>query len=117
MANLKLLRRESNAVVFADPANPEYTVRFKSTNARKSIDGVGMTNYVTEIIVNDSHLVTMGNKTVKDPIAIRVRTSGAADSMSRLGAVLASIADQLATWSSENVLVGFEPSTAPLIVE
>lgn len=117
MANLKLLRRESNAVVFADPANPEYTVRFKSTNARKSIDGVGMTNYVTEIIVNDSHVVTIGTKTVKDPIAIRVRTSGAADSMSRLSAVLASVAGQLAAWSSENVLVGFEPDTAPLVVE
>lgn len=116
MSNTQVLTRDANGVTFADPADPDYRVRFKTSTSNKSLNGVSVPNYVTEIIVNDTVGVTLGNVTANDAIAIRIRCSGSLNSMERRNAILASIASQLATWTSENVMTGFEPVTPPLVV-
>lgn len=112
--NTKVYSRGTNGVLFADPANPGFTVRFKTSTTQKVIDGLRMDNYATEIIVNEAHLATIGTDQFSDPLSIRIRVSGAAVSMARLKEVLNSIALQLPTWGTEDVLLGFEPSSVPV---
>jgi hypothetical protein len=114
MANTKVLSRGTNGVLYADPVNPGFTARFKTSVTQKVIDGIRMDNYATEIIVNESHLATIGDEQFSDPLSIRIRVSGAAVSMPRLKTVLASIAGQLSDWGDEDVLLGFEPVTVPV---
>jgi len=75
---------------------------------------VNVDNYITEIIVNDSNEVTIGSTTATDPLSVRIRASGSIESQDRLKAILISIASQLTAWTTENALLGFEPSTVPL---
>lgn len=110
----KVFKRDASGVIFVDPDNPTYSVRFKTVSARKSIDGLPLQNVATDIIVNDTHMVTVGEKTVGDPLSIRVRTSGATVSMTRLSSMLISLAAQLQGWTGEDVLLGFEPTTVPV---
>lgn len=114
MSNTKVFKRDSNGVTFVDPENPTFSVRFKTVSARKSIDGLPLQNVACDIIVNDTNMVTIGGKTVGDPLSIRVRTSGASVSQVRLVSVLTSVASQLAAWAGEDVLLGFEPVTVPV---
>lgn len=116
MSNTQILTRDANGVTFADPADPDYRVRFKTSISNKSLNGVSVPNYVTEIIVNDSVAVQLGNTSANDAVAIRVRCSGSLASINRRNAILKSIATQLSQWVDENVMTGFEPATAPLIV-
>lgn len=110
----QLYTHDAYGVTYADPSDPDFRVRFKTTQNRKSINGINVENYVNEIIVSDLHEVAMGNQTAVDTLAIRIRTSGSGLSQSRLGSILKSIASQLGDWTDENVLTGFEPVTLPL---
>lgn len=116
MSNTQVLTRDANGVTFANPADPDYKVRFKTTTSNKTLNGVSVPNYVTEIIVNDTVGVSVGNVTANDAVAIRIRCSGSLASLARRNAILASIASQLPTWATENVMTGFEPVTPPLVV-
>jgi len=113
-ANLQKLRNLPDGTIYADPNDPDYTVRFKTTSAPKSLNGLKTTNYICEIIVNDSNTVTIGSTDVVDPVSVRVRCSGALESHSRLAAILGNVAAKLSTWAGENVLIGFDPSTPPV---
>lgn len=77
VSTLKLYSQQPNGVTYADPAKPGMTVRFKTTSAPKMLDGQRTTNYVTEIVANDTNDVTLGSKTVPDALSIRIRVSGA----------------------------------------
>lgn len=112
--NTKVYSRGNNGVLYADPANPGFTVRFKTSTTQKVIDGLRMDNYATEIIVNEAYIATVGSEQFSDPLSIRIRVSGAAVSMARLDEILASIATQIPTWSGEDVFLGFEPTTVPV---
>lgn len=114
MSNTQVFKRDATGTTFVDPTRPTFSVRFKTVSARKSIDGLPLQNVATDIIINDTHMVTVGDKTIGDPLSIRVRTSGATVSVNRLQAILLSIATQLDEWSTENVLLGFEPTTLPV---
>lgn len=116
MSSTQLQRRLPDGVVYSDPADPSYTVRFKTSSNPKSLSGNRTTNYVTEIIVNDNNIVTVGGISTVDAVSIRIRVSGASESMPRIKAILANIAGQVATWNGEYVLEGFEPTTAPNVV-
>lgn len=116
MSNTQVLTRDANGVTFANPADPDYRVRFKTTTSNKSLNGVSVPNYITEIIVNDTVGVTVGTISANDAVAVRVRVSGSIASIDRRKAILKSIAGQLSAWADENVLSGFEPVTAPLVV-
>lgn len=119
MANVTLsVKSQDNAgVTYADPAKPDTTVRFRFTNTIKQLNGVSVPNYATELIVNDNNEVTIGTVTAQDALSIRVRVSGTIMSKARLRELLTSLAAQVGTWETENVMQGFRPSTAPIIVE
>lgn len=114
MSNTQALTRDAYGVTYADPSEPDFTVRFKTNRSVKSLNGVNVDNYLTEVIVNDAHEVTIGSTTARDPLSVRIRTSGSIESMARLKEILVSVAGQLGTWSTENVFLGFEPTTAPV---
>lgn len=116
MSNTQILSRDANGVTFADPADPDYRVRFKTTTSNKSLNGVTVPNYVTEIIVNDTVPVTIGSVSANDAVAVRIRLSGSIASLERRKAIVKSIATQLGVWADENVMTGFPPATAPLVV-
>lgn len=106
--------RDAFGTIYADPAEPDFSVRFKTSNSTKNLNGLKVDNYITEIIINDNEEITVGNVTANDAIAVRLRVSGSSKSQTRLKAILASLASQIPTWGSENVLLGFEPVTVPL---
>lgn len=113
--SLQLYSRQPNGETWADPSDPDYTVRFKTTSAPKSLDGNRTTNYLTEIIVNDVHDVEIGNKVTADALSVRIRTSGAIESVSQLKQMVEDAATQLVnSWLSENVLTGFPVATPPI---
>lgn len=113
-SSTQLLVSDKFGSTFADPTDPNFTVRFKTTKTRKSLAGKSTDNYVTEIIVNDLDDVTIGDSVAPDAISVRIRTSTSELSMGRLKAILSSVASQLPTWTTENVLLGFRPTTVPV---
>lgn len=112
---LKIQKIETNGVVYADPADPGLSVRFKQTSQGKSLNGVPTTNHVTEIIINDDNQVMIGGHSAIDAISVRVRVSGSAQSKARIKALLGVLAS-LGTWADEDVFSGFRPVTPPNLV-
>lgn len=113
MSNTQLYSRDANGVTFADPTDPDYTVRFKNTQSRKTLNGVSVVNYVEEIVINDLVPVTLGSSVGNDSISVRIRISGSAESHARVKQILKSIAGQLPAWADGNVALGFEPVVPP----
>lgn len=109
----QLYSRDANGVTFADPADPDFTIRFKNTQTRKSLAGVQVVNHVEEIVVNDLVPVTLGNSSANDSVSVRIRVSGSAQSHARVKSILKSLAAQLPAWADGNVALGFEPGTPP----
>lgn len=114
---LKIQKIESNGVVYADPLRPLQTVRFRSTVSPKVLSGVQTKNYLTEIIVNDDNPVTVAGVAGSDPVSVRIRVSGSAESMPRIKKILAGLGVQLDDWADESVFIGFNPVTAPVIAD
>lgn len=115
---LKLYSQQTNGNTWADPSDPDYTVRFKTNASPKSIDGQRTTNYMTEIIVNDNYPVSVGGKDVVDALSVRIRTSGAIESISQLNAMVDDVVSQLkAVWLADDVLSGFPVSAVTREVE
>lgn len=112
---LSVKSTDNAGVTYADPTKPDCTVRFRASSTTKVLNGVAIPNYATEIIINDQNSITVGSVSAQDPLSIRVRVSGALASKTRLRNLLTSLAAQLATWETENVIQGFRPSTAPVI--
>lgn len=112
---LSIKSQDSSGVTYADPAGPDNTVRFRFSQTVKTLNGVSVPNYATEIIVNDNNPVTVGGVSAQDALSIRIRVSGALESKARLRDLLTSVAAQLGQWETENVMQGFRPSTAPVI--
>jgi len=115
MANLSLLKQDSTGVVYADPAKPDFTVRFKNTTAAKTLNGQNTKNYLCEIIANDNNTVTVGGTSVIDAVSVRIRISGAAESGTRLASIMASLAALTGTWNTQKVFQGFTPTTPPTV--
>lgn len=117
VATLQLQKSDSNGVTYANPVKPAQTMRFKSTRGTKSLRGSNTMNFISEIIGNDEVTVTVGGIAVKDAISVRVRTSGAQESMSYVSQLLKDMALQLDNWADEHVLKGFNPVTAPVVTD
>lgn len=113
MSNTQILTRDAYGVTYADPTSPDYSVRFRTVKQPKSLNGVLLENYVTEIIVNDVHQISVGSVTANDTLSVRIRASGSLESQTRLKAILEAAAAKVSAWNSENVLIGFEPTTVP----
>jgi len=112
---LSVKQTDAAGVTYADPTKPDMTIRFRFSGTKKVLNGVQTNNYAEEIIVNDNNSVTVGGVSALDAISVRVRVSGALESKTRLRNILTSLAAQLGTWETENVMQGFRPSTAPVI--
>lgn len=110
---LKIQKIENTGVVYADPADPGLTVRFKQTEQGKSLNGLAVTNHATEIIINDDNAVTVSGQPAVDAISIRLRVSASTQSKARVKALLG-ILGLTATWSDEDVFSGFRPVTSPV---
>lgn len=111
---LSLYSQQSNGVTFCDPADPDYTVRFKFTSSPKVLDGVKAVNYICEIAANDNYIVSIGGNNVTDALSVRLRTSGSLQSVPRLKQMLLDLASRVDEWGAENVLLGFNPVTPPI---
>ena len=114
LANLQLYSQQPNGVTYALPDRPDCTVRFKTSSSPKTLDGKRVTNFVTEIMMNDLHPLTIGGVTVNDALSVRLRVSGSAESMDRLEEMVSNLQSKLSAWMLENVLTGFRPTTAPV---
>lgn len=110
----QLLRQLPDGSIFADPVQPSFNVRFKTTTSRKSLNGVQTNNLITEIIITDDNQVTIGGINAVDALSVRLRVSGAVESLDRLKEILSGACAQVNSWTNENVLTGFTPSTVPL---
>lgn len=110
---LSVKSQDSSGITYADPAKPDMSVRFRFSTINKSLNGVQVPNYATEIIANDNNPITVGGVSALDALSVRIRCSGSIDSKSRLRDILTSLAAKLATWETENVMQGFRPGTAP----
>lgn len=114
---LKVLSQDTNGITFADPADPSYTVRFKFSSNRKSIQGNAVENHITEIIVNTNNPVAVcpgDTSCALEAVSVRLRASGSSLSVPTLKKIITDLSSQLDTWTSEDVLVGFRPTTAPI---
>lgn len=118
MANVTLsVKSQDNAgITYGDPAKPDNTVRFRFSSTVKNLNGVNATNYLTEIIANDNNSITIGGVSAQDALSVRIRISGTLESKARLRVLLTSLAAQVGQWETENVVQGFRPVTAPVIV-
>lgn len=112
---LSVKSQDNTGVSYADPAKPDCIIRFRFSSTVKALNGVSTPNYATEIIVNDNNAITVGGVSAQDALSIRVRVSGSLGSKTRLRQLLTSLASQLGTWETENVMQGFRPATAPVI--
>lgn len=112
---LKIQKIEQNGVVYADPADPGLSVRFKQTEQGKSLNGVPTSNHVTEVIVNDDNAITVSGKDAIDAISIRLRVSASAQSKARVKALLGILASS-DNWADEDVFGGFRPTTPPSLI-
>lgn len=112
---LKIQKIENNGVVYADPAAVGLSYRFKQSEQGKSLNGLPVTNHVTEIIITDDNVITIGDTSVVDAVSLRLRVSGTAQSKARIKQLLASIAASVDEWADEDVFGGFRPVTAPTI--
>lgn len=110
---LSVKSQDSSGITYADPAKPDATVRFRFSTVTKSLNGVQVPNYATEIIANDNNAITVGGVSAVDALSVRIRVSGSLESKGRLRDLLTSIAAKMATWETENVMQGFRPTTAP----
>jgi hypothetical protein len=111
----QVLKTENTGVVYADPSDPDATIRFKHSSKPKSLNGAATSNHVTEIIFNDLTAVTIGSVDATDAVSVRVRVSASSEGMVRAGEMLAVLAQDLVTWHGESVMVGFNPTTLPSV--
>lgn len=114
MSNTQALTRDANGVTFADPTDPNFSVRFKTKRSKKGLSGINVDNYLTEIIINDDYDLEVGTTSAVEALSVRIRVSGSAKAQARLESILASVCSQVPAWNAEKVLIGFEPTTLPI---
>lgn len=113
----KVLKNDANGLVYANPLKPDSQVRFKTTAAKKGMNGVSVQNYITEIVLTENNTISIGAVSAQDPLSVRIRTSGTGQSIPRVKQLLLSMVAQLDEWASEDVLIGFTPVTAPIVTD
>lgn len=110
----KVQKTENTGIVYADPSDPDLTVRLKHSAQAKSLNGVSVTNQVTEVIVNDSTNISIGGVGAVDALSIRVRVSGSLAATARKKALITALMATLGAWQDEDVFSGFNPVTVPV---
>lgn len=112
----QLQKSDGNSTTWVDPAELDRTVRLKQTQTGKSVNGVPMINYKTELIIGDSNGFTAeSGEAVTDTLSVRLSVSGAAGSQSTMEDLLSLVANCITIWDGENWVVGFTPSIPPAV--
>lgn len=115
--DMKLKSHDALGVTYASLSDPSFTVRVKNTRAMKNLDGVPVTNYATEIILNYNKQVTLGTspdtKLVKEPVSMRIRLSGSEHVHADIKDMIDGMVISLPLWHVQSVRYGFEPTTLP----
>jgi hypothetical protein len=114
MTDLQKLRSDASGITFAEPSDPDNTVRFKQTASLKSLNGHSVKNQQTEIIANDLADILVGTETVQEALSVRIKVSGSHFAKERKRTLLLAIASKLGQWETEGVFEGFEPQTPPI---
>jgi hypothetical protein len=114
MSLFQKLRSDATGYTYANLSKLSHTYRFKTTSSNKSLNGRGVLNNVVEIILNDSHDITIGDAIVQDPLSVRLKISGSYLSKDRKVELVNSLISTLSAWADEGVFEGFEPSTLPV---
>lgn len=114
--SLKLQRQDANGVSYADLTDPDLTVKIRNAVARKSLSGVPVDNYTTEVVYNDNNAVVVAGVNAQDAVSVRLRVSATKESAVRVKNILLSMAAQVGAWSDEGVFLGFQPETVPVIL-
>jgi hypothetical protein len=112
---LKVQKTQPTGPIYADLDKPDQTVRFASNSRGKNVDGMPLTNVVSQVIINDLAPLTIGEETIKDTVSVRLRVSASSQSSAKVSELIAALAAQLTTWDAEGVFQGFPPETAPVI--
>lgn len=110
----KIQKIETNGVTYANPENAT-TVRFRNTSTAKTLNGVSTKNQLTELIVNDDNPVSIAGVSGTDAVSVRLRVSASPASQARVKQILLALASQIDEWTAEDVFLGFNPVTAPVI--
>lgn len=114
MSSTQFYRNTPKGIIFADPAKPDYRVRFDHTELTKKV-GTGTTStQITEVRINDAHDIVVDGVSGTDNIAISLRVSAAPESKARVKSILSQLGVQTPVWSDENVFNGFQPTTLPI---
>lgn len=110
----QLLKCDQYGPIYADPADINFTTRFKASRSVKKVQGYALDNHTLEIIYNDGNNITIGSDTVLDALSVRLRLSGSDRSAARIRAIVAQMAAQIDDWLEENAFLGFAPTTLPI---
>jgi hypothetical protein len=114
--SLKLQRQDATGVTYAALTDPDLTVKFRQSSAKKSLNSVPVENYTSEIIYNDDNPVVVAGVNANDAVSVRVRVSATKESAARVKNILLSMAAQVGAWSDEGVFIGFQPTTPPSLL-
>lgn len=111
--SMQIIATDQFGVTYANPQDPDFQIRFKTTSARKSVDGISMQNYVSEVIITDNHKkdATAPN----EALSVRLRTSGSTENKDRLYKLIKFLAQNLDQFETDSVFYGFRPSVAPVV--
>lgn len=115
--DMTLKSHDALGITYASLSDPSFSVRIKNTSAMKNLDGVPVTNYASEIILNYNKEVTLGTspdtKLVKEPVSVRIRTSGSEHVHTTIEDMVDGLVISLPLWHDQAVRYGFEPTTVP----
>lgn len=114
MSDTQFLRSTPKGVVFADPASPDFRVRFDHSELTKKVGTAQTSTHITEIKVNDANTINVDGVSGTDNIAVNIRISASPESKVRVKQVLTQLCAQLPKWADENVFIGFQPTTLPV---
>lgn len=109
------LRSDASSITYADPANPDLTVRVKQSSSTKNLGNSSIPNITTEIIINDLFDVTVGSEAFPEALSVRTKVSGSYLSKTQKKALVGLMTACLTAWANEDVLDGFEPATVPVM--
>lgn len=110
----KTVKIDQYGITYADPTDPNKQIRFKTTSARKNVDGTSLVNYVSEIILNDENSPTVCDQTCSnEAISVRLRVSGSLESRDAVESLINILTSNMPQFIADNVFYGFQPSTPP----
>lgn len=113
--NMKMLRIEPTGVVYANPTKPSDQTRFKTVTNPKTLNGVSMPNYVSEVIHTENVAIQVGGVDAIEAVSVRIRVSGSEAASARIAQIIAMLSGKATVWETEGVFKGFAPVTPPVV--